>query len=235
MGTRFSAAQEPAYQAAHFLGVVVPAQMASAVNDVQLTARQIGHETFPRVDGDVWVCGAEHCKGWLLNRLEFAIVECHSRSHAAAAGDGTEHVALVQHRVGLSFERHPPGDIRIHPSAIDACVVAQPAQDLLHSLRSLWNTNNESAHRRCEVCAFDPGYVDDLVVTITDTVVFARWHLGLIEWTAALRSGGLDVTGVPELRRALPTWNGAPAVFAGRRAGIGLPARAALAQIDVTA
>jgi hypothetical protein len=74
---------------------------------------------------------------------------------------------------------------------------------------------------------FDPGYGDDLVVTITDPVVFARWHLGLIEWTAALRSGGLDVTGVPGLRRALPTWNGAPAVFAGRRAGIGLPAGAA--------
>jgi hypothetical protein len=86
-----------------------------------------------------------------------------------------------------------------------------------------------------EVCAFDPGYGDDLVVTITNPVVFARWHLGLIEWTAALRSGGLDVTGAPELRHALPTWNGAPAVFASRRAGIGLLADAASAQIGVPA
>jgi DNA-binding HxlR family transcriptional regulator len=86
-----------------------------------------------------------------------------------------------------------------------------------------------------EVCAFDPGYGDDLVVTISDPVVFARWHLGLIEWTTALRSGGLDITGAPELRHALPTWNGAPAVFAGRRAGIGLLAAAASAQIDAPA
>jgi hypothetical protein len=63
---------------------------------------------------------------------------------------------------------------------------------------------------------FDPGYGDDLVVTITDPVVFARWHLGLIKWTTALRSCGLEVTGPPRLRRALPTWNGAPAVFASR-------------------
>jgi hypothetical protein len=57
---------------------------------------------------------------------------------------------------------------------------------------------------------------------------FARWHLGLIEWTAALRSGGLGVTGASELRRALPTWNGAPAVFASRRAAIALVADAAV-------
>ena len=86
-----------------------------------------------------------------------------------------------------------------------------------------------------EVCAFDPGYGDDLVVTISDPVVFARWHLGLIEWLAALRSGGLAITGAPELRRALPTWNGAPAAFAGRRAGMALLADAAPAEMDVPA
>jgi hypothetical protein len=119
----------------------------ASVNDVQLTAGQVGYDTFQRVDRDLGVCGAEHSKGRLLNRLEFAIVECHFRSHAAAADDGPtmSRSCCIE---SVSFERHPPGNVRIHPSAIDACLVAQPAQDLLHSLRSGWNTNNESANRR---------------------------------------------------------------------------------------
>jgi hypothetical protein len=64
-------------------------------------------------------------------------------------------------------------------------------------------------------------------------VVFARWHLGLVEWGAALRSGGLGITGPAELRRALPAWNGAPAVFARRRAGTPLVVGAEPAQMDV--
>lgn len=66
--------------------------------------------------------------------------------------------------------------------------------------------------RDAELCAFDPGFGDDLVVTIHDTVAFARWHLGLVEWATALRSGAVTVTGPPELRRALPTWNSHPEV-----------------------
>lgn len=68
-----------------------------------------------------------------------------------------------------------------------------------------------------EFCRFDPGFGDDVVVTIGDPVAFARWHLGLIEWSTALRAG-VRVTGDRQLRRALPTWNAAPEVFRQRRA-----------------
>jgi hypothetical protein len=68
-----------------------------------------------------------------------------------------------------------------------------------------------------ELCAFDPGFGDDVIVTINDSVVFARWHLGLVSWTTAVRSGAIASAGSPDLRRALPTWNGAPAVWAARR------------------
>ena len=73
-------------------------------------------------------------------------------------------------------------------------------------------------HRRGEICRFDPGFGDDLVVTIHDPVAFARWHLGLVEWTTLLRSGAVQVEGTQELRRALPTWNRGPAVHARKRA-----------------
>lgn len=61
-----------------------------------------------------------------------------------------------------------------------------------------------------ELCATDPGYGDDLVVEVNDTVVFARWHLGHIDWANALRSGGITVRGRKDLRKALPTWNMRP-------------------------
>jgi len=66
-----------------------------------------------------------------------------------------------------------------------------------------------------ELCAFDPGFGDDLVVTVHDTVMFARWHLGLTRWSTLLRSGAVTVAGPAALRRALPTWNSHPDV-AGR-------------------
>jgi FAD/FMN-containing dehydrogenase/DNA-binding HxlR family transcriptional regulator len=68
--------------------------------------------------------------------------------------------------------------------------------------------------REAEICSFDPGFDNDLVVTIHDSLVFARWHLGLIEWAAALRSGGIEVAGPRDLCRALPTWNAGPEVHA---------------------
>jgi len=75
-----------------------------------------------------------------------------------------------------------------------------------------------------ELCAFDPGFGDDAVVTIHDPLSFARWHLGHISWATALRSGGVSITGPRELVRSLPTWN--------RRPEIGLQLRAAQRQAD---
>ena len=67
-------------------------------------------------------------------------------------------------------------------------------------------------HRDGELCRIDPGFGDDVVVTVTDALLFARWHLGLIEWSAAVRAGGITVDGPPALCRALPTWNSGPEV-----------------------
>jgi DNA-binding HxlR family transcriptional regulator len=63
-----------------------------------------------------------------------------------------------------------------------------------------------------ELCAFDPGFGDDLVVSVDDPRSFARWHLGHIDWGSALQSGGVTVTGPSELRRTLPTWNRRPEI-----------------------
>jgi DNA-binding HxlR family transcriptional regulator len=73
-------------------------------------------------------------------------------------------------------------------------------------------------HRDAEVCLTDPGFGDDLVVLVRDPLVFARWHLGYTSWAAALRSGGIEVTGPRDLRRALPTWNLSPEKHAEWRA-----------------
>lgn len=62
-------------------------------------------------------------------------------------------------------------------------------------------------HGDAELCEKHPGFDEDLVVVVEDTVAFARWHLGQIEWGDALRSGAIRVIGSPELARALPTWN----------------------------
>jgi hypothetical protein len=72
--------------------------------------------------------------------------------------------------------------------------------------------------REAELCRVDPGFGDDLVVTITDPLTFARWHVGLVDWGAALRSGAVQVSGPRTLSRALPTWNAAPEAEARRRA-----------------
>lgn len=73
-------------------------------------------------------------------------------------------------------------------------------------------------HAAAEICRFDPGFGDDLTVSIDDPVAFARWHLGFLEWEVALRSGGIQVSGPTELRRALPTWNTSPQRHARKRA-----------------
>jgi FAD/FMN-containing dehydrogenase/DNA-binding HxlR family transcriptional regulator len=61
-----------------------------------------------------------------------------------------------------------------------------------------------------EICARNPGFDEDIVVTIEDPQAFARWHLGLVGWEEALGSGGIRVDGRRDLARALPTWNAGP-------------------------
>jgi len=73
------------------------------------------------------------------------------------------------------------------------------------------------------LCRFDPGFGDDLVVAIDDPLAFARWHMGRTRWEAALRAGGITVTGPRALRQALPTWNGGPKENARMRVEHGLP------------
>ena len=68
------------------------------------------------------------------------------------------------------------------------------------------------------LCEKYPGGDEHLIVVVNDPVAFARWHLGHIEWTTALRSGAVTVTGPPQLRRALPTWNRRPEIGAKLRA-----------------
>lgn len=65
-------------------------------------------------------------------------------------------------------------------------------------------------HREGELCAFDPGFGDDLLVAIDDPVSFARWHLGQLRWELAVKAGAIAVSGPADLRRALPTWNTRP-------------------------
>ncbi|WP_217624482.1 FAD-binding protein [Streptomyces sp. TRM64462] len=72
-------------------------------------------------------------------------------------------------------------------------------------------------HGAGELCGFDPGFGEDVVVTVEDPLTFARWHLGLVEWATALKSGAVRVEGPRDLCRALPTWNGYPQVQARRR------------------
>lgn len=67
-------------------------------------------------------------------------------------------------------------------------------------------------HGDAELCATDPGYGDDLVVKVNDTLAFAKWHLGHIEWSDAIRGGGITVKGPAGLRRELPNWNKRPQV-----------------------
>ena len=72
--------------------------------------------------------------------------------------------------------------------------------------------------RQAELCRTDPGFGDDVVVFVSDPLVFAQWHTGLVTWHTALRSGGIAVSGRRDLCRALPTWNAGPQAISERRA-----------------
>jgi DNA-binding HxlR family transcriptional regulator len=82
-------------------------------------------------------------------------------------------------------------------------------------LRKLWLLIER---RDGEICNFDPGFGEDLLVRVADPLAFARWHLGLVDWAVALRAGAIEVDGPRELRRALPTWNDGPRAYAQTRA-----------------
>jgi DNA-binding HxlR family transcriptional regulator len=73
-----------------------------------------------------------------------------------------------------------------------------------------------------EICSKHPGFEEDLIVAIEDSNAFGAWHLGLIDWGEALRSGKIRVDGRRDLARALPTWNAGPQLHAQVR---GNPAR----------
>lgn len=72
-------------------------------------------------------------------------------------------------------------------------------------------------HREGEICLFDPGFGDDLVVVVNDPLRFARWHLGRVSWAEILRGAAVEVTGPSVLRRAFPTWDGSREFFIDRR------------------
>jgi DNA-binding HxlR family transcriptional regulator len=72
-------------------------------------------------------------------------------------------------------------------------------------------------HREGEICLFDPGFGDDLVIVIHSPLPFARWHLGQVTWAELLRSEAINLTGPQVLRRAFPTWNGTRTFFVDRR------------------
>jgi DNA-binding HxlR family transcriptional regulator len=85
--------------------------------------------------------------------------------------------------------------------------------------------------REIELCRFDPRFGDDLVVRIEDPLTFARWHMGQVDWAAALRSGGIQVSGSRELSRALPTWNAGPEVHTRLRANLASNTAATMAAV----
>jgi DNA-binding HxlR family transcriptional regulator len=85
--------------------------------------------------------------------------------------------------------------------------------------------------REIELCRFDPGFGEDLVVRIEDPLAFARWHMGQVDWAAALRSGAVQVSGSRALGRALPTWNAGPEVHARLRANLASNTAATMAAV----
>jgi hypothetical protein len=111
----------------------------------------------------------------------------------------------------FSWCRHSLRDDRVPPGRL---VVRFEFEQRGSHIRS-WMLLNEG---QGEICNFDPGFGDDLVVTIVDPLTFTRWHLGLIGWPEVLRSGSVQLSGPARLRRALPTWNAAPELARRRRA-----------------
>lgn len=62
-------------------------------------------------------------------------------------------------------------------------------------------------HGDAEICEKYPGGDENLIVVVNDPVVFARWHLGGVDWADALRAGAIELHGSRTLARALPNWH----------------------------
>jgi hypothetical protein len=60
--------------------------------------------------------------------------------------------------------------------------------------------------KNAELCYTHPGFDAQLRVS-AGSEAFTRWHIGDIEWGAALNAGRIRVEGPRNLARALPTWN----------------------------
>ena len=69
--------------------------------------------------------------------------------------------------------------------------------------RTIWLVVNPTD---AEVCTKSPGFDDDLIVATTAKTL-TQWHIGELEWVAAVRSGKIRITGPRDLADALPTWN----------------------------
>lgn len=100
----------------------------------------------------------------------------------------------------LVWDMHRNVDAAAIPSGRTVVQVRFP--DAPRGQRDFWLvlTSEET-----DVCDFDPGY--DVAVTITSSLrtLTAVWR-GDLDWSAALRSGSLEVQGPEALRRAVPTW-----------------------------
>lgn len=57
-----------------------------------------------------------------------------------------------------------------------------------------------------EVCREDPGYPEDLIIR-GESVALAEWHLGRTEWNDIIHQRRISVSGIPKLKKAIPTWN----------------------------
>lgn len=98
----------------------------------------------------------------------------------------------------------------VHTDALPDRRVNVRFEFTLHSkVIRLWLLVQE---REVELCDFDPGFDEDAIVWIDDHLVFARWHLGLVEWGSLLRAGAIRVQGDTAITRSLATWNNGPMV-----------------------
>ncbi len=57
-----------------------------------------------------------------------------------------------------------------------------------------------------QLCDADPGFEPDVRVRSTDAA-FTGWHIGRLEWSQAVRSGEIEVSGSRTLARQVPSWN----------------------------
>ncbi len=89
-------------------------------------------------------------------------------------------------------EAAPDGRVTIEFTLSD-----RPASD-----RQMWLILTDG---RPELCRTDGGYDTDLSIT-TSTHTLASWWLGELDWSAAVKSGAVQLTGLSILSRAYSSW-----------------------------